>query len=335
MRLLPIQNTTTLRELTDTVGVTNLPTVLHVNQLKRTPRVGEYYQQLIQDTKQNGVDPTLHRKKAILDQLSTDDDIFERAALLDQEGWRVLSNLNTLEGYVQVPESVTMPTTAYMLGTGVSVSKKVYSQAITELLGTQYISPAVFNEYDGNRNYNIRSDTSTGIQTNPFSAFKFPWGEVTLVDDLTNESVDFPVYPEDVSDAHKANYTQMPDLLYQYEQWLIPQSSGPRSNTYEFHFHRDMWSGDHRDGQANNLIRFCDAHTYFTYQGSTVHVNPVSLYVHGDELIHGLILDDSVKWSGPLGLDGWYLECTLDLTIQEVSKEALSYAVMRNKGLIG
>lgn len=336
MNLLPISNTTTLKSLTNTVGISNLPTVLHVNQLNRSPQIGKEYERLINKTISTGVVPTLYRKKQILDTLATDNDIFELASQQDDSGWKVLSNLNTIRGYINVPEGITLPTNAYMLGSGTSVSKRIYSNAVKELMNNDgYVSPTVFNEYDGHRNYNITQDTATQTANNPFSSFQFPWGDVTLYTESDGQTIDFPCYPEEVSDGYKANYTQMPDLLYQYEPWFIYTSSGPRQNTYEFHFHRDMWTGDHRDGKANQLIRRCEACCYPMYSGSAVHANLVSLYVSGTELIHGLVTDVTPKWSGPIGLDGWYLECTLDITIVEVSKQALNYTTMNQKAIIG
>ena len=200
-----------------------------------------------------------------------------------------------------------------------------------------YIDPSIFNEYSSIRpsqilEYNSQGDSN--IQ-NTFQWFRIPWGQVTLYSSLGNDSKDFPVYPEEVSDARSANYTEMPDMLYQYEPWQVYQSSGPRANTYTFKFHRDMWSGNHRDGKANELIRFCEANCYPEYSGSAVNTAVVTLYIGGQAHIRGIMKDVNVRWSGPLGLDDWYLMCELELTIVEVSDTPLNYSTVRNKGLIG
>ena len=68
---------------------------------------------------------------------------------------------------------------------------------------------------------------------------------------------------------------------------------------------------------------------------SLVNVSTVTLYIHGQNLITGVMTDCKVKWDKPIGLDGYYLVCELSFTISEVSPEPLNYTTMRNKGLIG
>ena len=147
--------------------------------------------------------------------------------------------------------------------------------------------------------------------------------------------IDFPVYPEELSDQRTANFDQMPQLLYQYEPWYLYTSSGPRQNTFTFIFHRDMWTGDHRNGGANILIRFCEANCYPEYRGSSVISSIVTLYVSGSALISGVLTEVNVDWSGPIGQDGFYLYCELQLTIIEVSPEVLNFTSVLNKPLIG
>jgi hypothetical protein len=145
----------------------------------------------------------------------------------------------------------------------------------------------------------------------------------------------FPVYPEEYDDGVSANYEEMGEMLYQYEPWKVYKSSGPRENTFTFKMHRDMWTGDHRDGNANALIRGCEANCYPDYDGSLVNVPIVTLYIHGSNLITGVMTSCKTHWSGPIGLDGYYLCCDLTLTIVEVSPQALNYNTVRSKGLIG
>ena len=127
----------------------------------------------------------------------------------------------------------------------------------------------------------------------------------------------------------------MPDLLYQYEPWQVYDSSGPRSNTYTIEAHRDMWTGDHRDGKANEMIRFFESNLYARYSGSSVITPLVTLYVAGSSLITGVMTDCSVTWDGPIGLDGWYLHFKMNFTIVEVSQTALNYDTIKKMPLIG
>ena len=162
-----------------------------------------------------------------------------------------------------------------------------------------------------------------------------PWGEIALYSTLSpDELLYFPVYPNGFDDGVVANYEEMGEMLYQYEPWKVYKSSGPRENTYTFEFHRDMWTGDHRDGCANDLIRGCEANCFPDYDGSLVNVPIVTLYIHGVNHITGVMTSCKVKWDGPIGLDGFYLKCELTIGITEVSPQALSYSTVRNKGLI-
>ena len=152
---------------------------------------------------------------------------------------------------------------------------------------------------------------------------------------LGNDSIDFPVYPEEIEDGVRANYETMPDLLYQYEPWQLYRSAGPRTGTYTFHMHRDMFTGDHRDGRCNELIRFCQASCYPEYKGAAVYSDISTLYIGGKPFISGIITEVRESWGGPIGLDDWYLECTLAVTFTEVSQQPLNFTTVRQKGLIG
>ena len=96
-----------------------------------------------------------------------------------------------------------------------------------------------------------------------------------------------------------------------------------------------MWSGDHRDGKANELIRFCEACCYPEYNGSAVNTSTVTLIIAGKPLIRGVMTDVSTTWSGPIGLDGYYLECELRISITEVSDKPLNYSYVKSREIIG
>ena len=57
--------------------------------------------------------------------------------------------------------------------------------------------------------------------------------------------------------------------------------------------------------------------------------------MNGEILIRGVLTNVSVDWSGPLGLDNFYLVCKLGLTITEVSPYPLNYWSVKSKKLIG
>lgn len=334
MQFLQIAKDEKLKTLIDKVGSRNVDSILHINNVPRTPNIGKSFYDTCKNVMDTEKDVTWQRKVTVLNTMTDDSDVFEHAALLGQSAWKVLSSINTFPGMLKIPESVVLPSSVDVLGNSQSIGNRIYRMAMRDLETPPHsIDPSIFNEYSSIKPSRIIDNV---VEYNPtFQWFRIPWGEVTLYSSLSNTAMDFPVFPEEVSDSVKANYTTMPDILYQYEPWQLYTGSGPRVNTYEFAFHRDMWTGDHTDGKANELIRFCMANCYPEYNGSAVNTSTVSLYIHGDCLISGILTDVTVDWDGPLGHDMWYLNCKVALTITEVSKQALNYDVVRKKPLIG
>lgn len=333
MQFLTLDKETKLKDFSDEVGSRNADYILVANSIDRSPNIGKKFYESCEAAKQSTENISWQRKSQILNTFTQDSDIFETAALMGENDWKVLSALGTFPGMVKVPDSITLPDSVNILGNGQGVKSEIYNKAMKSLEEHNYVDPSIFNEYSNIKNSKIAEGASHSSST--FSGFNLPWGQVTLASSISDDSVDFPVYPEEISDSRTANYTTMPDLLYQYEPWQLYNSSGPRTNTYLFHFHRDMWTGDHRDGKANELIRYCEANCYPEFNGSAVNVPMVTLYIAGTSLIHGVMTQVDTKWDGPIGLDGYYLNCELSITITEVSETALNYNVIKGKSLIG
>ena len=337
MQFLTVNKQTKLSELAEMVGSRNVANVLHINNLTRTPNIGAQFIDKCSKAVVDSPDVSYDRKSALINTLTSDSDVFETAALMGSSGWKLLNAANTLPNMLKIPEDIYLPDSAQVLGNREPVKSEVYSKVMDCLKRPPHsVDPSIFNEYSSARAANIiEYNPQSATNSDPMQWFRVPWGEVTLYSSLGDEQIEFPVYPEEMSDSAKANYTTMPDLLYQYEPWYVYNSSGPRSQTYTFEFHRDMWTGDHRDGKANDLIRACMANCYPEYRGSAVYTSTVTLYVAGKPLISGVMTDVNVSWDGPLGLDHFYLHCKLELTIIEVSQEALDYHTVRHKALIG
>lgn len=337
MQFLSINSNTKLSDLSEAVGVKNVPSILHINNIERTPNIGKAFNKMCDEVITDTGEVPYERKSAILNGLTTDSDVFETAALSSSSGWKLLSSMNTLPGMLKIPDDVSLPDSADTLGNSTPVKSDIYDKVMASLSQPpHYVDPSIFNDYSvtiapGIVDFQGRSINSS----DPMQWFRVPWGEVSLYSSISDEKIDFPVYPDELSDGVKANYTTMPDLLYQYEPWNLYTGSGPRSQTYTFEFHRDMWTGDHRDGCANNLIRACMANCYPEYKGSAVYTSLVTLYINGKALIRGVMTDVNVNWDGPLGLDNFYLHCKLAITITEVSEQTLDFYTVRNKPLIG
>lgn len=340
-----ISRDTTLRDLGEIVGTRNLDAVLNLNMLPRVPNIGEvYYDTCIQNA---GMleNVTYLQKKAILDTCTDNFEVFQYACTQDEFGWKVLSAINSFPNTLRIPENVVLSDFAEVLGGqhDSKVSKDIYDKTISQLMtGSHAIDPSIFNNYSNirtsqiNRGYDEAYERKISKSNNAiFQYFPIPYTQISLHSSLSNTYVNIPVYPEEVSDGFAAEYSQMQELLYQYEPWQVYTSSGPRSNTYKFTFHRDMW-GDHSDGEANKIVRFCQANCYPRYSGSAVHSAIVTLYINGKVVISGILTKVDVNWSGPLGQhDNWYLLCELMITITEVSQEPLNFDSVQTKGIIG
>lgn len=334
-RFLQISSTLTLSQLADRVGSRNVQTILTANQLLRRPDIGTQLANMCTNIVASSLEVPVSKKKSILNSFHSQYELFETAALLDTNGWKVLATLGTFPGMLKIPETVSLPIASDILGVVSSVATNIYNKAMQQLdtPPRHQIDPAIFQQFSNIKPVKVVQPGPTAGSV--FEAFNIPWGDISLHSSLANTSVDFPVYPEEVDDGVSANYTTMPDMLYQYEPWQMYTSSGPRTNTYQFNLHRDMWTGDHRDGKCNELIRFCEANCYPKFNGSAVNTSTVTLYVKGNVLISGIMTDVSVNWDGPIGLDGWYLHCKLKLTITEVARTPLNFDTVRSKGLIG
>lgn len=336
MQFLSLQDNTKLKDLTNIVGQRNLESVLHLNGLTRTPNIGQQFKKVCDEIVGATTAVNVARKIALLSGLTEDTDVFETASLMDEDGWKLLSSKNTLPGKLKIPTTMTLPDSVDVIGDKKPVAKSIYEKVADSLRKSGMVDPSVFNNYKTIATpVSVTAVPVTSSGSNPMQWFLAPFGDVTLYSSLDDSRVDFPVYPEELSDGVKANYTQMPELLYQYEPWQIYSSSGPRTVPFTFHFHRDMWTGDHRDGKANELIRACEANCYAEYKGSAVYTSLVTMYICGKGVITGVMTDANVEWTGPIGLDGWYLECKLSFNITEVSPTPLNFSTVKAKGLIG
>lgn len=334
MQFLQIDDNYKLKDLSERVGARNVEHILAANDIQRSPYIGKSFSEKCKEVVDSTGEVTWQRKSVILNTFTQDSDIFEAAALLGASSWKVLSELGTFPSMLQIPESIQLPDSVDILGNGQSVAKHIYQKVMQDLsIAPHQIDPGNFNEYSAMKHSSILESQTSG--SDPIQWFKLPWGDISLYSSLAQTSIDFPVYPEDYQDSVIANYTQMPDMIMQYEPWFLYQSSGPRTNTVKFHMHRDMWSGDHNDGKANELIRFCEANCFPDYNGSAVNTATVTLYVQGQSLISGIMTEVSVEWQGPILSDGWYAEFTLSLSISEVAQTPLNFKTVKSKSLIG
>lgn len=334
MQFLKVSKSTKLVDVIDKVGQAHIEDLLHLNNLDRVPTIGKSFIKICNDVINNTEPVLLERKISILNRLSADEEVFEIACLMDDDSWKVMSSIGTFPNCLIIPDDIVLPPISDVIGGNGNISDLVFRRAITQMIESGEVDPSIFNDLSDSQPATITNPLGPSYNT-PFEAFNIPWGKITLYSSISETSMDFPCYPEVSGDHRNANYTTMPDLLYQYEPWYIYESSGPRQVTYTFHFHRDMWDGNHNTGGANRLIRFCQANCFPRYNGSSVNTSTVALYIEGKCAIHGIITNVSTDWSGPIGHDGWYLECRLSLSITEVANKPLNYDSVMNLPIIG
>lgn len=336
MQFLKIASTLTLPELSNMVGRRNVDSVLTLNGLSRAYDIGKKYAEKCTSVVEQVNPVDWQKKAAMLNKHTRTADVFEYAALQGESSWKVFANTNSFPGMLQMPEDISLPSQVNILGNDSAISKRTYQQVMNQVMTAPHmIDPGIFNDVSTSKPSAILNASGSTENANVFQQFMIPWGDITLWSSLDNDSVNIPVYPETIEDGVSATYAQMPELLYQYEPWQVYQSSGPRTCTYEFHVHRDMWTGDHRDGKCNQLIRFLQSQCYPKYSGSLVDTSIVKLYVKGNVLISGIMQDVKDSWAGPIGLDGWYLECTITVTITEVAESLINHDTQLQKPVIG
>lgn len=339
MQYLKITKDTTLSSLSSIVGERNVDYVLNANGLSRSVNVGKQFaSRNAEILASSPTDVDYQTKIQILNQFVGDSDIYEKAALCTEDEWKLLSAANYFADAIRIPIEVQLPESEDIIGNHEPILDKIYTACMSGLKGESHtIDPGIFAEYSTSTSNSYFSVTSSGESNSQefLEWFLIPWGAVCLYSSLGDELLYFPVYPEIIDDGVSANYEEMSEMLYQYEPWKVYKSSGPREITFSFKFHRDMWTGDHRDGNANALIRSCEANCYPKYNGSLVNTSLVTLYLEGENFITGVMTSCKKHWDGPIGLDGYYLMCELTFTIVEVSPQALNYDTVKEKGLIG
>lgn len=340
MQFLKIFKGTTLSDLGELVGTRNVSSMLVQNQLSRDVHIGKQFYNNCDAIARTSPDVPWQRKQVLLNKFVDDQYLFEETALLSESGWKIMNALNTFPTALSIPETIQLPYSDATMGGGPPVGKEIYNLAMSQLADSStgnQIDPGIFNTYSSALPATSAGNSPAASGNGDlFQWFNIPWGDITLVNMSTQESVDFPVYPEELEDKRTASYTTMPDILYQYEPWQVYQSSGPRSATYTFDIHRQMWTGNEGDGKANELIRFCQSFLYPTYAGSAVNTAIASLYISGQAFITGIITDVSVTWDGPISrIDNFYLHFKIALTFTEVATRELNHDVIKSLPLIG
>ena len=178
MQFLTLDKETKLKDFSDEVGSRNADYILAANSIDRSPNIGKKFYESCEAAKKSIENISWQRKSQILNTFTQDSDIFETAALLGENDWKVLSALGTFPGMVKVPDSITLPDSVNILGNGQGVKSEIYNKAMKSLEEHNYVDPSIFNEYSNIKNSKIAEGASHSSST--FSGFNLPWGQVTL-----------------------------------------------------------------------------------------------------------------------------------------------------------
>ena len=306
----------------------------------RQPNSGEIYEQALAETFSNYVNSppiSAQEKAAKLNKYSNQKDIFDHLCQMSELEWVVFYNTGIIPGYLGVMDHIIISDGDDVLGLPSEnenpVPMATYVSVMRGLEENGEIPTDIFGEYSAytpSVAVDVLSDFNSATSDNghPLWWANLPNGDVALHSMFYDSSAPFPVYPNGYEDGVQANYETMPETIYQYEPWQVYTSSGPRSMSFTFDMHRDMWDNPdgHYSGACERLIAFCKATCYARYRGAAVDTDIVTLYINGKKIIRGIMTSVKDVWDGdsPLGYDGLPLHVTLTLSITEVSDEPLS-----------
>ena len=176
MQFLEVTKELTMSALRKIVGAKNIDNVLSYNQLPTVPDIGRAIYQKYQEIASTAGAVTDQRKMIILNSVSTDADVFEVVALLDEDGWKYISVTNAIPFTIRMPETVILAnSTSIIGGTADAISRAVYDKAMAYLLVSKAIDPIIFNTYDSPVGMTSAKETS---YFGSLSYFNIPWGEI-------------------------------------------------------------------------------------------------------------------------------------------------------------
>lgn len=337
MQFISINQDTKYSDLTKIMKPSDIDATLAMNNIPRSPNVGQSLASMVNNIISSTPTVPWKTKADILNTMVDNSDVFETAALATEDTWKVLSKIKTFPNTMSIPETIKLPHSSVVMGNGEKVPPNVYKKVMGDLKSddtNHEIDTSVFNDFNASSSNIVMNPNPNGGSNTAINWAVIPKGVIQIQSSISGEIRDIPAYPEMINDKAVASYGSMPDMLYTYEPWLFYQNSGPRQNSYSFKLHRDMWSGNHLDGRCNELIRFCQANCYPQFKGSSVITPTVTLYMAGKVHIHGVLNSVNVGWEPPIGQDGWYLMCTLELDITEVSLRELNYDTIQNKDIM-
>ena len=156
---LQIDESTRMKDLGERVGFDYVDTVLAVNGLIRKPAIFEQLEQKVLEARQ-GENVGWQRKARILNKMVGDSDVFETAALMSEDDWKVYQKLETFPGFIKMPPSVVLPKASDIMGDGEHIGSVTYKAVMNDLQTDPHIiKEGNFSKYSTSRGMQMREDS--------------------------------------------------------------------------------------------------------------------------------------------------------------------------------
>ena len=145
---------TNQKELVYATNLSNATAILRYNNIDETAVghnlgkvVAERYYNISNDP--NISDVTPEKKKSILNSVASDYDVFESTALLDNSGWKYMSETNALPGTLRIPDGIVIPNTDDVIGgTAQAITNYIFNKTMGYIDAGQPVDPIIFNVYN-------------------------------------------------------------------------------------------------------------------------------------------------------------------------------------------
>lgn len=253
-----------------------------------------------------------------------DEDKARSLAMLDPKEWVVQSFSGSINGYLQVPETLVDERTSVDEATRRRINEGINDGTITLQEIRELLVP--------NSDLDI-APTNEGESAAENNWFWKPTGDVMFSVE-GEDPIEIPCWPESVRDSTSASWSQEMTTYQHYEPKNTYKSSGPRTVSCSFKIHRAMWDGNQDSGDTEKLIAYMESACYPDYE-TQASEPPRSLLIVGNSIrIKGIMTSFEKTYQGPIGPDNCYDEVILSLSITEESDNVLSTSAVRG-GLAG
>lgn len=120
MQYLVLSGNETYAQLAEIYGNDVVDRILTANSIARVPNIGAEWKRICNDLMTHSSSISAARKQSLLSKLTDSVELFEKACLLDDEEWKVLSSSMSFPDALRIPDTVVLPNSETILGTAAS-----------------------------------------------------------------------------------------------------------------------------------------------------------------------------------------------------------------------